>query len=244
MIQVLKVENLVKKYKKTEAVKGISFEVNEGEIFALVGPNGAGKSTALKMIATILTPTSGKITVLGLDASEKAGEIRQHMSYLPEEAGAYKNLTGRQYLEFMAEVFYADKIERKKAVAFAGEINGLGERLKDKVQTYSKGMARKLLLSRAVMTKPRLAIMDEPTSGLDVLNAVEIRNTLRKLVSEGVSILLSSHNMLEIEYLSDRMAIINKGVIMDSGTVAGLKSKYSAANLEEVFVKLNEKAAA
>mgnify|MGYP002860323808 FL=1 len=121
----------------------------------------------------------------------------------------------------------------------AKEICGLGDRLNDKIGSYSRGMIRKLLLSRAVMTKPKLAILDEPTSGLDVLNAIEIRKTIKKLAQEeGISFLLSSHNMLEIEFVSDRVGIISKGHLMVTGRTDELKERYGAANLEEVFERV------
>ncbi|MBI3506868.1 MAG: ABC transporter ATP-binding protein [Proteobacteria bacterium] len=237
-MNALKATDLVKSYRKVDAVKGISFEVRSGEIFALVGPNGAGKSTTLKMIATILEPTSGGIEVLGFDARKDPERVREILSYLPEEAGAYKNLTGREYLEFMSALFFESLAPRREAVDFAAEITGLRDRLEDKVKTYSKGMTRKLLLGRALMTRPRLAILDEPTSGLDVVNALEIRKTLMNMTAEGMAILLSSHNMLEIEYLADRAAILNKGMILEHGDVGEIKARHGAANLEEVFARI------
>ncbi|MFC1521149.1 ABC transporter ATP-binding protein [Elusimicrobiota bacterium] len=237
-MHVLQVRDLKKQYKTVEAVKGISFEVREGEIFALVGPNGAGKSTTLKIIATVLSATSGNVLIHDLNLSNNAEKIRRLISYLPEEAGAYKNLTGIGYLKFMGSVFYSDPQEQAQAISFAAQTTGLKSRLNDKVKTYSKGMTRKLLLARAIMTRPKLAILDEPTSGLDVINAFEIRNMLKTLTKEGTSILLSSHNMLEIEYLADRVGIINSGLILDTGTISELKTRHSGANLEECFLKI------
>ncbi len=235
MEKALIVDGLRKSYGRLEAVKGVSFEVNAGEIFALIGPNGAGKTTTLRMIATLLTPTSGDAYVYGTSVSREPEKVRHMISYLPEEAGAYKNLTGLGYLNFMASLFADDKKQQKEFVSRACEITGLGDRLKDKMGSYSKGMTRKVMLARAVMTMPKLAILDEPTSGLDVLNALEIRNTIKALAKEGMSVLVSSHNMLEIEYLCDRVAIIDKGIIHVSGTPRELKERYNAQNLEEVF---------
>jgi ABC-2 type transport system ATP-binding protein len=235
----LNVENLKKSYNKVEAVKGISFGVAEKEIFALIGPNGAGKSTTLKMLATILTPTSGKAEIYGQDLIKQAGEVRKIISYLPEEAGAYKNLSGKDYLEFMAAMYTDDTIKQNKFVDFGSRVTDLKDRLKDKIKTYSKGMTRKLLLARTVMSQPKLAILDEPTSGLDIINALEIRKTIRELAGQGMAVLLSSHNMLEIEFLSDRVGIIEQGRLMEVGTSRDLKTKYQAANLEEVFMKLS-----
>jgi ABC-2 type transport system ATP-binding protein len=232
---VLQVENLRKIYGKFEALKGVSFEVKKGEVFALIGPNGAGKTTTLRIIATLLTPSDGKITFMGKDLRRESDFVRENISYLPEEAGAYKNMRGIDYLRFMATFYAKDQRELDEFLERARKICRLGDRLKDKVGTYSKGMTRKLLLARALMTKPTLAILDEPTSGLDVINALEIREIIREYVKEGTSVLLSSHNMLEIEFLSDRVALINQGKILETGTSEELKERYNAKNLEEVF---------
>ncbi len=235
MEAVLEVEGLKKNYGHLEALKGISFEVKPGEIFALIGPNGAGKTTTLRIVATLLSPSGGKVTLLGHDLKKEPEKFREKISYLPEEAGAYKNLKGIDYLKFMAR-FYADTEEKaREYVERAKSISDLGTRINEKAGTYSKGMVRKLLLGRALMTRPELAILDEPTSGLDVINALEVREIIKKFAREGISVLLSSHNMLEIEFLSDRVALIDQGVILDSGTPAELKEKYQARNLEEVF---------
>jgi ABC-2 type transport system ATP-binding protein len=240
MNKALELTGLVKKYKDLEAVAGLDLAVAEGEIFALVGPNGVGKSTTLKMIATILTPTAGSARVFGLDTVKDAHAVRELISYLPEEAGAYKNLTGREYLDFMAMVFLKDRARAAAAAAEGERLSGLGERLADKIKTYSKGMARKLLLARAVMIKPRLAILDEPTSGLDIVNGYEIRKTIKALAAGGMTFVISSHNMGEIEFLSDRIGVINKGRLLACDTPAALKAKFSTDDLEEVFIKLTQ----
>jgi len=232
---VLQVDNLQKSYGAFQAVKGVSFQVGEGEVFALIGPNGAGKTTTLRVIATLLTLSGGSVTMDGYDLKKHPDKFRERISYLPEEAGAYKNLKGIDYLRFMAR-FYADsESQYEETLRRAAGIADLGDRLQVKVGTYSKGMVRKLLLARALMTKPRLAILDEPTSGLDVIHSLEVRETIKRYAHEGISVLLSSHNMLEIEFLSDRVALIDKGVILDSGTPASLKERYQAGNLEVVF---------
>lgn len=240
MAIALEIKDLVKKYKDFEAVAGLSFSVGEGDIFALVGPNGVGKSTTLKMTATILTPTAGSISVFGRDTTRDAHAVREMISYLPEEAGAYKNLTGREYLDFMAMVFLKDRARAAAAVAEGERLSGLGAKLGEKIKTYSKGMARKLLLARAVMIKPRLAILDEPTSGLDIVNAYEIRKTIKQLAAGGMTFLISSHNMAEIEFLSGRIAVINKGKLLACDTAAALKAKFATDDLEEVFIKLTQ----
>jgi ABC-2 type transport system ATP-binding protein len=211
MSAVLQVEGLKKRYGNFEALKGIDFEVQKGEVFALIGPNGAGKTTTLRVVATLLTLTEGKVTFLGNDLKKNPEKFREGISYLPEEAGAYRHLKGMDYLRFMAK-FYAGS---------AAELDEF--------------LVRKLLLARALMTKPALVILDEPTSGLDVINSLEVREIIKTFAREGIAVLLSSHNMLEIEFLSDRVALIDKGRILDAGTSQGLKDKYEAANLEVVF---------
>ncbi len=235
MTTVLKVEGLKKSYGTKEAVKGIDFEVQAGEVFALIGPNGAGKTTTLRIIATLLTLTGGTVTFLGHDLKKEPEKVRERISYLPEEAGAYRKMKGADYLRFMAGFYAASSEEADGIVNRAMGIADLGPAINDKVGTYSKGMVRKLLLGRALMTRPTLAILDEPTSGLDVINSLEVRETIKRYSKEGISVLLSSHNMLEIEFLSDRVALIDEGRILDAGTSQGLKEKYSAANLEVVF---------
>jgi ABC-2 type transport system ATP-binding protein len=238
MEKALEVKNLIKNYGDVHAVRGVDFEIRPNEIFGLVGPNGAGKSTTLKIVATILTPTSGEILIYGESVTKDPDKIRTMITYLPEDAGAYKNLTGYQYLKFMASIYSNNKQEQREYLDFAIYISGLGDRLKDKAKEYSKGMTRKLLLARTVMSRPKLAILDEPTSGLDIINGFEIRKMIKQLASEGMAVLLSSHNMLEIEFMSDRVALINNGVIEATGTPHELKEQNDAHNLEEVFVKI------
>jgi ABC-2 type transport system ATP-binding protein len=235
-MKAVEVRDLIKDYGNFRALKGISFEVNEGEIFGLIGPNGAGKTTALRTIATLLQITSGSIKVFDYGLAKEAGQVRKIISYLPEEAGAYKNLTGRDYLNFVARFF--DEGEKLQNTVTRGvDIANLGERINDKVDTYSKGMTRRLLVGRALMADPRLAILDEPTSGLDVINAQEVRKIVNGAVEAGVAVLLSSHNMLEVELLCHRIALMNDGRIIASGTAEELKKEYDARNVEEAFVR-------
>jgi ABC-2 type transport system ATP-binding protein len=228
--------SLVKQFGNIRALDEFSFRIKQGEIFGLIGPNGAGKTTTLRIVSTLILPTSGAVDVFDLDVVEQAGEVRKIITYLPEEAGAYPNLSGKEYLEFMARFVPGGN---KEMVAEAAEISGLGERLKDKAKTYSKGMKRRLLVARALMAKPKLAVLDEPASGLDVLHAYHVRQIIKRYVKEqGVTVLLSSHNMLEVEYLCNRVALVNKGKIAVEGEPQELKKKYESQNLEEVFAKV------
>ncbi len=237
---VIRVVDLGKTYPGgVHALKGISFRVGGGEIYGLIGPNGAGKTTTLRIIATILEPTSGDAYVKGYSVTREPDRVRGLISYLPEEAGAYKYLTGLEFLYFIAS-FYTDDMDRRdEMVREAAEISGLGDRLRDKVKTYSKGMLRRLLVARTLMVRPEAAILDEPTSGLDVINATRIRRIIKTYAKQyGVTILLSSHNMLEVEYLCDRVGIIHKGRLIAEGEPRKLIEEHGAENMEEVFTKL------
>ncbi|NWF86771.1 ABC transporter ATP-binding protein [Candidatus Bathyarchaeota archaeon] len=231
--------NLVKVFGNIRALDGLSFSVEPKEIFGLIGPNGAGKTTALRIFSTLLLPTSGTGKIFGLNVVNNAAEVRKIITYLPEEAGAYRNLSGWEYLEFMAKFNTSDKNLSQEIVNNAAKITGLGERLKDKTKAYSKGMKRRLLVARALMTKPKLSILDEPTSGLDVLHAYHVREIIKRYVKEhDVTVLLSSHNMLEVEHLCDWVALLNKGKVVAEGKPQELKEKYRSENLEEVFAKV------
>lgn len=231
--------DLTKDFGSIRALNCLSLTIEVGEIFGLIGPNGAGKTTALRVISTLLLPTSGSVKVFGLDAVKNASEVRKIITYLPEEAGAYRNLSGWEYLEFMAKFSAKDGTQLRRIVDEAAEICGLGERLKSRAKTYSKGMKRRLLVARALMTRPKLAILDEPTSGLDVLHSYHVRGIIKRYVKDhGVTVLLSSHNMLEVEFLCSRVALINKGEIFAEGEPQGLKERFGCSNLEEVFAKV------
>jgi len=234
----IEIDNLHKRFGDVKALDGLSFTVKPREIYGLIGPNGAGKTTALRILATLIKPSAGSAKIFGLDVEKNPDEVRRIISYLPEEAGAYKNLSGMEYLEFMAAFYFTNREEAKKSIREAAEISGLGERLKDKVKTYSKGMTRRLLIARALMMKPRLVILDEPTSGLDIMHARHIRRIIQNYVKEhGVTVLLSSHNMLEVEFLCSRVALMNEGRILIEGTPSEIISRYGVDNLEEAFME-------
>jgi len=238
MSYAIEVTDLTKRFGGILALDGLTFRVEEGGIYGLIGPNGAGKTTTLRIISTLILPSQGSAQVFGHDVVHEASDVRKLITYLPEEAGAYKNLSGYEYLQFMGRFNSQNGADLRQMVEDAAKISGLGDRLKDRVKGYSKGMKRRLLVARALMNRPKVAILDEPTSGLDVLHAYHVREIIRQYAKEHkVTILLSSHNMLEVEQLCDHVALINKGKIIVEGTPSDLKSKHKAANLEEVFVE-------
>ncbi len=234
--KVVEVRNLVKSFGEFAALDNISFRVDEDEIFGLIGPNGAGKTTTLRILATLLLPTSGYVRVLGYDVVRDADKVRPLISYLAEDAGTYRNLTGYEYLSIVARVYFGSGTDAESTVEEAVKISGLGDRINDKMKTYSKGMKRRIQVARALMTKPRLAILDEPTSGLDIFHAQHVRRLIKRHVEEGGVVILSSHNMLEVEHLCSRLAFIHRGRIMIEGEPQTIKDEYGVSNLEDAFM--------
>ena len=236
MSNALEVQGLTKYYGKKLACDHVSFTIGEGEIFGLMGMNGAGKTTILRMLATLLHPDEGDALIAGHSIVKEPDKVRAAICYLPDEAGAYKSMTGHKYLKFIAGLYFTDPKEQKACVKRGEEICGLGDALSAKINTYSRGMIRKIALARTVMTKPRLAILDEPTSGLDVLNSLDIRKAIRRCAEEyGTAFLLSSHHMQEVQTTADRGAIMKDGHFLAEGTPAELLERYQANTLEEVF---------
>ncbi len=235
----VEVYNLTKIYSGgVIGVNGLSFTVYPGEIYALIGPNGSGKTTTLRIIATLIKPTRGTVRVYGVDVIKEPLKARSLLAYLPEEAGAYRDLTGLDFIKFMLSLRFTGK-RLEEAISEAIEISGLGRDLKRPVKTYSKGMKRLLALSVVLASRPELLILDEPTAGLDVEKSIQVRDLVKKYNREyGVTVLLSSHNMLEVEYLAHRVGMLYKGKLIGEGSPSELKSKLNASNLEEVFIKL------
>jgi len=238
-LYAIEANDLHKDFGNVQALRGANFKVDENEIYGLIGPNGAGKTTTLRILSTLISPTSGSAKIFNYDVQKQPEKVREILSYLPEEAGAYQHLNGLEFLRFMAGFYSENKVERENIVREGKLVSGLGDRLEERVSGYSKGMKRRLLIARALMMKPRLAILDEPTSGLDVTQSVHVRNMIKDYAKDhGVTILLSSHNMLEVEYLCSRVALIDKGIVMAEGHPEELQTEYDAVNLEDVFMKV------
>ncbi|HDJ89826.1 MAG TPA: ABC transporter ATP-binding protein [Thermoprotei archaeon] len=233
------VVNLKKFFGDFPALKGISFSVEEESIFGLIGPNGAGKTTTFRIIAGLLLPSSGVVEVFRKNIVEKLDEIRRIISYLPEDAGSYRNITGYEFLKMVAKIYFGNTSDAEESLELGIKLADLGDRIHDKMKTYSKGMKRRIQVARALMIKPKLAILDEPTAGLDVVYSKNIRDTIKMFSKEyGVTVLMSSHNMFEVEGVCEKIAIIDKGEILTEGYVDEILEKYGAKNLEEVFIKL------
>jgi ABC-2 type transport system ATP-binding protein len=229
-------QNVRKSFSGKVAVDGVSFSIKKGEIVALLGPNGSGKTTSLRIAAGLLTPESGTVLVFGEPAgSEKA---RRMVSYLPEDAGIYDRLTGYENLLFYAMVFYGRSERAENTAKLGAELTGLGEEINRPAGVMSRGMKRRIALARTLMLGTPLILLDEPTSGLDVFSAVEVRKSIMEHSRKtGASVLMSSHNMLEVERLCDRAILMHKGKIVEEGKPQEIVEKYEAGDLEEAFVK-------
>lgn len=237
MKYVVTVKDLVKIYPgNIMGINGVNFNVGEGEIYGLIGPNGSGKTTTLRILATIIKPSRGYALISGYDVVKDAHRVRRLISYLPEEAGAYRDMKGIDYIKFILSLRFRGK-DLDEAIEEAIKVSTLSKDIYRNVKTYSRGMKRLLALAVTLAQKPKLAILDEPTAGLDIERSLTIRNTILKYNRDyGTTILLSSHNMLEVEYLCERVGIIYKGRIITEGFIDELKSEFNAKNLEEVFI--------
>ena len=200
------------KSKTTEAVRGVSFDVQQGEVFGLLGPNGAGKTTTVKMLTTLLLPTSGTAKVFGLDVLQQTAEVRNHIGFsFSGSRGLYNRLTAIQNLKYFAELYALEPDVTKRRIPELLELVGLEGRGDDKVETYSSGMTQRLHLARALLHDPQMLFLDEPTVGIDPVGSRELRQTIKELSALNKTILLTTHYMAEAEELCQRIAIINNG---------------------------------
>ena len=226
------VQDLVKKFDWLTAVDSISFEVMEGEVFGLLGPNGAGKTTTIRMICSLIPPTSGKVALLGEDVTVDPIRVKESIGVLPETPSVYENLTAQQNLEFFCEMYRVPEEKRSQVIDQLLSTFGLEDRRNSKVQTYSKGMRQKLALARTLVHDPTIIFLDEPTSGLDPESAKMVRDRIAHMSSEGgKTIFLCTHNLVEAESLCSRVAIIKSGKIIMIGSPGELDSEEEISYL-------------
>ena len=222
-----------------KAVDGISFEVRRGEIFGLLGQNGAGKTTTIKMLTTLLAPTDGTCKVLGCNTFGEEKRIRTRINFIfGGEMGVYRRLSARDNLRYFSNLYLIPRKEQDERIQKILELVDLAERADDLAETYSKGMIQRLQIARGLINDPEILFMDEPTVGLDPVGARMLRDIIRRLKEEGRTVLLTTHNLAEVEELCDRLVIINKGKVVARGTPAGIKG--DADTLEDAYVKLIE----
>ena len=215
---LLKVSDLHKDFGSTKAVDGVSFRVEQGEVFGLLGPNGAGKSTTISMVSTLIPPTKGEILFEGRNIFAEPKSLRQKLGVVPQDIALYPTLSGYENLRFWGSMYGLKGEGLKKRIEEVAEIIGLNGRLKDRVDKYSGGMKRRLNIGAALLHKPELLIMDEPTVGIDPQSRNHILDTVLELNRQGMTIIYTSHYMEEVEYLCSRICIMDQGRIIASGT--------------------------
>lgn len=237
--KIIRVSNLTKKFDKVTAVDNISFSINKGEVFAFLGPNGAGKSTTIKILITLLKPTTGDGIIDGFSVMRHAGNVRRVIGYVPQMISVDGTLTAFENMMLMAKLYDIPSAERKERIRNMLSFLELEQHANDLVRTFSGGMIRKLEVGQAILHHPHVLFLDEPTSGLD---PVARRNVWKHLLelrdTYGTTIFFSTHYMEEAEEVSDKVAIINNGIIAALGTVAELKAQTNKPNptLEDAFI--------
>lgn len=244
---MITVENITRKFGDLTAVENISFDINESEIFGFLGPNGAGKTTTIRMLSTLISPDSGKITIDGKDTLSHGEYIREITGLLTESPGMYEKISAYDNLKYYSSFYNISDNKRKNNIEKYLKMFDLWDRRDDLAGTFSKGMKQKLALSRALIHEPKILLLDEPTAGLDPESAHMVRNFIDSLKKEKTTVFLCTHNLEEASYLSDRVCIIKKKIIRIA-TLSELQSGDRGKKVEIVFaddadryVKLLEK---
>jgi ABC-2 type transport system ATP-binding protein len=220
-----------------EAVRGVSFTVERGELFGLLGPNGAGKTTTIKMLITLLLPTGGTARVLGHDVVQEPRAVRRQVGYVfGGDRGVYERLSGLDNLRYFAELYAVPPRDQKRRIGELIELVGLTGRERERVEGYSRGMRQRLHIARGLLHEPAVLFLDEPSIGIDPVGARELRATVAALVERGTTVLLTTHYMFEADELCDRIAVISDGLIVATGTPAELKARVVDGRVVEVEV--------
>lgn len=253
MEPVIEVKNLRREYvltkgwirrkkERVKAVDGISFQVEKGEIFGLLGQNGAGKTTTIKMLITLLAPTSGTCKVLGCDTFGEEKKIRSRINFIfGGEMGVYRRLSGRDNLKYFSNLYHISAEVSSQRIQEILKLVGLVEAADQLVETYSKGMIQRLQIARGLINDPEILFMDEPTVGLDPVGARDLRDSIKALKEKGKTVLLTTHYMYEADELCDRIAILKKGHLLQLGTPEQIKAAVPGAeSLETAYIQLVE----
>ncbi|MBT4036029.1 MAG: ATP-binding cassette domain-containing protein [Candidatus Marinimicrobia bacterium] len=223
---MIDVQNVTKSYGAFEAVKDVSFSVEQGEILGFLGPNGAGKTTMMKMITCYMPPTGGTITVDGMDVLTESMGVRKKIGYLPESTPLYEEMGVRDYLNFIADVRRVQGADRTRAMDRVISVTGLSKVIHKDIHELSKGYRQRVGFAQAIIHDPEILVLDEPTTGLDPNQIIEIRNLIREL-GESKTVIFSTHIMQEVQATSDRVLIIDQGKIAAQGTAEELKASIA-----------------
>jgi ABC-2 type transport system ATP-binding protein len=233
-MESIKVRDIVRQFDGQSVVRGLTFDVEEGQIFGLLGPNGAGKTTTIRMLIGRLLPTSGNAWVAGCDVVSERQMLKPQIGVVFEYQNIYERLSARDNLRFAARLY---GVNGKRVEEVLDQV-GLMEKAKVKTKKYSNGMKQRLLIARALLHEPRVLFLDEPTRGLDPNVARDIREMVVGLAQGGATVFLTTHYMEEADQLCDRVAIIDQGSIAALDSPENLKTKYGASTLEDVFIQL------
>lgn len=234
---MIKINNLTKKYKDKLAVDNLNLEIKAGELFSLLGTNGAGKTTTIKMLSTLILPTSGEVEINNLDLVKDSSKIKEIINISPQETAVASNLTVLENLYFMAGIYQIPNKEDK--IKELIKLFKLEEVLKQKAKTLSGGYQRKLSIAISLINNPKILFLDEPTLGLDVISRHDLWKVIEELKGK-TTIILTTHYMEEAEVLSDRIGIMNKGKLIELGTSKELIKKAKTKNFEDAFIKIIE----
>jgi ABC-2 type transport system ATP-binding protein len=237
MVPAVIIEKLQKRYGAVEAVKDVSLQVEPGEIFGLLGPNGAGKTTTLRCLCTLATPDAGRIEVSGISVLDNPRLARQKLGYVAQEVALDKVLTGRELLQLQAAIYHIPRSQTAARIDRALSLLGLEEWADKRTGTYSGGLKKRLDLAAGLLHQPDVLVLDEPTVGLDIESRVIVWDFLRQLRANGTTILITSHYLEEIDALADRVAIIDRGVVIASGTPSELKDRVGG---DRVTLRIRE----
>jgi ABC-2 type transport system ATP-binding protein len=238
-MEIIKVENLTKKFKDFTAVDDISFSVKAGEIFAFLGPNGAGKSTTIKMLTTLLRPTSGKILINNYNVAKDQDNVRHSFGIVFQDPSLDEELTAQENMEFHGVIYKVPKKIRQERIEQLLKFVELWDRRNEFVKNFSGGMKRRLEVARGLIHHPKILFLDEPTLGLDPQTRNHIWNHIKNLnKEEGMTVFLTTHYMEEAEKVADRIAVIDHGKIISQGTAEELKQQTKTTSLEEAFLAL------
>lgn len=236
---MIRVEKLVKQFGQFTAVAGISFEVAPGEIFAFLGPNGAGKTTTIKMLTTLLRPTSGTLTIDGLDVNEQPNEIRKRFGIVFQDSSVDGDMTAYENMDLHGILYHVPRKIRVERIEHLLRLFELWDRRKEQVKLFSGGMKRRLEIARGLLHTPKILFLDEPTLGLDPQTRNQLWSHVKYLnQTEGVTVFLTTHYMDEADRVAQRIAVIDHGKIVALGSPQGLKLQTATDSLEDAFLKL------
>lgn len=234
MSEAIKVKSLKKSFGPIHAVRGVSFDVNYGEVLGFLGPNGAGKSTTMKMITGFLEPTAGTVEVNGHDVLEQPLAVKQSIGYLPEGAPAYGEMTVKRFLNFIADIRKLSGANRQKRIDEVVELINIKNVIDQSIETLSKGYKRRVGLAQAILHDPKILILDEPTDGLDPNQKHEVRNLIQDM-SQNKAIIISTHILEEVDAVCSRAIIISTGELLFDGTPKELIAKSEQSNIDHAF---------